>query len=165
MVTSFSAKRGFTVVELLIVIVVIAILASIAVVAFIGIQERAKVSSIHAPLSDINKLIQLYHADRGTYPVRSAWITQGSVTQDTFIPGLVPEYTGSLPRAIPISDGNGTFYYRTDANGTEYKLLYLYPSAIALPDGVRNNPTVQRHLDTVRPTRGWGCWSSGGASF
>lgn len=160
-----SVYKGFTIVELLVVIVVIAVLASIAVVAYSGIQERAKVSSIHASLSDVNKTLQLHYAEKGAYPIRSAWVAQGPVTKDTFIPDLVPAYVGSLPLASPLSGGNGTFYYRTDATGAEYKLLYLYPSAVSLPAGVLSNSVVQAHLDPVRPTRGWGYWSSGGSAF
>lgn len=39
-----SQPRGFTIVELLIVIVVIAILAAISIVTYNGIQQRAKAS-------------------------------------------------------------------------------------------------------------------------
>ncbi len=63
-----GARSGFTIVELLIVIVVIAILASIAVVAFSGIQKRAKVSAAKADLANIGKQMQLYYADHGRYP-------------------------------------------------------------------------------------------------
>ena len=41
-----SPRSGFTIVELLIVIVVIAILAAITIVAFNGIQERARASAV-----------------------------------------------------------------------------------------------------------------------
>lgn len=163
---SFKGKgrgaEGFTIVELLIVIVVIAILAAISIVAYAGIQERARVSSIHASLSEVNKLIKMHHAENGTYPIRSAWTTQGPVTKDTFIPGLVPNYAAGLPLPPSLSDGNGTFYYRSDATGSEYKLLYLYPATAALPAGVLNNSVVQDHLDPVRPIRGWGYWTAGG---
>lgn len=162
MILQRQYRKGFTIVELLIVIVVIAILAAISIVAYTGIQERARVSSIHASLGEVNKLIKMHHAERGTYPIRSAWVSQGPVTKDTFIPDLVPAYAGSLPLAPALSDGNGTFYYRTDATGAEYKLLYLYPSAVALSSGVLNNSVVQAHLDPVRPTRGWGYWTTGG---
>jgi prepilin-type N-terminal cleavage/methylation domain-containing protein len=42
---SKQATRGFTIVELLIVIVIVGILAAITIVAYNGIQERARVSS------------------------------------------------------------------------------------------------------------------------
>ena len=50
--------RGFTIVELLIVIVVIAILAAISVVAYNGIQDRARQSKIDSDLALIMKAIQ-----------------------------------------------------------------------------------------------------------
>lgn len=50
---------GFTIVELLIVIVVIAILAAVTVVAFNGVQNRANDSSTQASVSQIYKKLKL----------------------------------------------------------------------------------------------------------
>ena len=56
--TSFNdTQSGFTIVELLIVIVVIAILAAITVVAFNGIQGRAQTSKINSDFSTLSKAI------------------------------------------------------------------------------------------------------------
>lgn len=48
-------KKGFTIVELLIVIVVIGVLAAITIVAYNGLQERARVTKIKADLNQISK--------------------------------------------------------------------------------------------------------------
>ena len=58
-------QTGFTIVELLIVIVVIAILAAITIVAYNGIQSRAKDSQKKQDVEQIAKLIQLYDVDNG----------------------------------------------------------------------------------------------------
>ena len=64
--------RGFTIVELLIVIVVIAILAALSVVAYTNIQTRAKNATKASAVQQAVKLIQLYKTGEGTYPRSTA---------------------------------------------------------------------------------------------
>ena len=61
---------GFTIVELLIVIVVIAILAAITIVAYTGVQDRAKESNVQSDLSAFMKRIEIArtNAADGLYP-------------------------------------------------------------------------------------------------
>lgn len=56
---------GFTIVELLIVIVVIGILAAITIVAYNGIQARAKFTQQASEVDKIGKAIQLWTAENG----------------------------------------------------------------------------------------------------
>ena len=65
-------QTGFTIVELLIVIVVIGILAAITIVAYNGIQNRAHDTAVQSDLSNIAKKIRIYEADAGYYPAGSA---------------------------------------------------------------------------------------------
>lgn len=67
---SFTVKKqvGFTIVELLIVIVVIAILATISIVVYNGVQNRAYNVSIQSDLKNIATKIELYKAEQGVYP-------------------------------------------------------------------------------------------------
>ncbi|UXM91018.1 type II secretion system protein [Paenarthrobacter sp. JL.01a] len=62
--------NGFTIVELLIVIVVIAILAAITIVAYNGIQDRAKNSTAQSDLANFAKKIEVVKVDAsdGLYP-------------------------------------------------------------------------------------------------
>lgn len=61
-------SKGFTIVELLIVIVVIGILAAITVVAFTGVQNRANDTTVKSDIRGIAKQLELYKADNGVYP-------------------------------------------------------------------------------------------------
>jgi prepilin-type N-terminal cleavage/methylation domain-containing protein len=60
--------KGFTIVELLIVIVVIGILAAITIVAYNGIQERARVATVTSDLSGAARQLAVYEVDAGSYP-------------------------------------------------------------------------------------------------
>lgn len=63
--------RGFTIVELFIVIVVIGILAAITIVAFNGVQTRANNTAKSTAVSQIQKLIQSYVATYDRFPLES----------------------------------------------------------------------------------------------
>lgn len=66
----WAKQKGFTIVELLIVIVVIAILAAISVVAYNGIQTRAENTKTLQSVTQYAKAIKLYVADQGAYPIQ-----------------------------------------------------------------------------------------------
>lgn len=79
-------QKGFTIVELLIVIVVIAILATIVIVAYNGIQERARATKIEADLGQIEKAIILarINTSQTLYDITgSGWTGEGCMTANT----------------------------------------------------------------------------------
>ncbi len=63
------AASGFTLVELLIVIVVIAILATISIISYNGIQQRARNTQTVNAAHDYLTALQAYLAQNGSYPV------------------------------------------------------------------------------------------------
>ncbi len=69
-------QSGFTIVELLIVIVVIAILAAITIVSYGGIQQKAKISTVQSELVNLRQSAELYKVDNGTYPVDNNGLKQ-----------------------------------------------------------------------------------------
>ena len=61
-------KKGFTIVELLVVIVVIAILATITIMAYTGIQQRARVAAMSSDLNSVQNIFGLWNVDYSNYP-------------------------------------------------------------------------------------------------
>lgn len=126
------SSRGFTIVELLIVIVVIAILAAIVVVAYNGIQERARNSIRIGDINSARRIVEAYNAQNGEYPrttnnPKANWraadvrtddnCTNGS-SQADWIPGVA-----NLPQSNPtggtgVDDITGCYLYVS--NGQEY---------------------------------------------
>lgn len=62
------SRSGFTLVELLIVIVIIAILAAITIVAYNGITSRANDTAVQEDLHNIASSIEQYSSTNGSYP-------------------------------------------------------------------------------------------------
>src|SRR5947209_6186951 len=61
------SRKGFTLVELAVVIVVIGVLAAFGVPRFIKSVERTKASEAFAYLSAVRAAQERYHAHQGTY--------------------------------------------------------------------------------------------------
>lgn len=106
------SKSGFTIVELLIVVVVIAILAAISVVAYNGIQTRARNSQVISGVNTYYKALLSYQAVNSTlpqvsgfsclgagYPSNSCWQQNSSptVTVNATLDNLLTEYIPQKP--------------------------------------------------------------------
>ncbi len=78
-----TKSRGFTIVELLIVIVIIAILAAITLVAYNGITNRAHASAAKEAAQNVSKKADIFNAENGYYPTLAKLTTIDTATPAT----------------------------------------------------------------------------------
>jgi prepilin-type N-terminal cleavage/methylation domain-containing protein len=123
--------RGFTIVELLIVIVVIAILASIVIVSYNGAQIKSQQAKIQSDLTNVRQLVENYFAQHGSYPVTATnlnpdWATttartDANCSMGTHTSDWVPGLGVSLPQSTSgkgVGGLPGCYIYASD--GTNY---------------------------------------------
>ncbi len=110
-------QPGFTIVELLIVIVVIAILAAITIVAYNGIQNRAKASAAQQAVSQANKKIMAFAIDNtDSYPIATGvsgidnLATLGITNGDTTYQYSSNNSASPRTFCITATNGNQSFY-------------------------------------------------------
>lgn len=92
--------KGFTIVELLIVVVIIAILAAVTIVAYNGIQTRAENAKTSSAVSTYVKAITMYATQNGTYPITASWPCLGTVASC----GRVSGATSCLGAGAAVTD-------------------------------------------------------------
>lgn len=79
-----NSQKGFTIVELLIVIVVIGILAALVINTFTGVQRRARDSERQTDTKAVAAQLERYYADNDGYPVRAAQLNTDSWLTSNF---------------------------------------------------------------------------------
>ncbi len=119
--TTQTKSRGFTIVELLIVIVVIAILAAITIVAYNGITNRANTTSAKSSATNSLKKAEAYNADdnggSGSYPTNPATLTGAASTTTYQLAGVTFSNAATAPTAKPASPSTLLYYTCTSPAG------------------------------------------------
>lgn len=116
------AHQGFTIVELLIVVVIIGVLVTVTIVVYNGIKGRAIDASLQADSSSAAKILAADYVVNGVYPATKAAANSG--------------------RGLPESNGNSFSYTpNNSANPPSYILVITNPASTNSYSITDTNPT------------------------
>jgi len=124
--TARSRHSGFTIVELLVVIVIIGILAAITIVSYTGISQKASAAALTSDLSNAHTVFEMYSVTNGSYP--------------TDISATTAKASGNVALQSTTAGGNGfcvNAYSLTDPT-----LRKSWDSVAGLQVGLCNGATI-----------------------
>ncbi len=157
----YGHRSGFTIVELLIVIVVLGVLMTIVAVAYNGLQARARKAAIETQLGQINRKVLTHAAGvDAVYPDSLAEIGIVSKAPFTF---SYSASNGTNPKTFCASVSDGTTVYKVDSASQTPVAGSCYSGSTAVEFSAQNAPneTAVRLFDGNSATK-WLAFSSSG---
>lgn len=136
-----TRKSGFTIVELLIVVVVIGILAAIVIVAYNGVTSQARINQASSELANFKKAMLAYKVEYGELPpTGDAWNYNTDPPSCAYITSLVAALTGAGYTGFKTTDpwGNCWGYDDNDCNTGSLGGANTYMESVG-PDGLNSS--------------------------
>jgi general secretion pathway protein G len=114
------ADRGFTLLELLVVILIIGLLTGIVGPRFLNQINRSEITAARAQIDSFDKALQAYRIDTGRFPASGQGL-KALVSQ----PGDEPRWRGPyLNGEVPLDPWGSEYQYRVPGQGGKpYQLL------------------------------------------
>ena len=116
--TGLSAQRGFTLVELLLVLVILALIAGLVLPGIIGKAESAKVRAAGSQISRITMSVETFYLDTGSTPE--------TLEQLVSEPGNAAGWNGPyIKRALLKDPWGGDYQYRSPGEHGDFDIYSL----------------------------------------
>lgn len=117
-----APARGFTLIEIMMVVIIIGILLAVVVPNVIGVDDRARVEAERASLRGIAQALELYKLDNRRYPS-----TEQGLEALVSAPSGFPEAKNWGPdpylRKVPLDQWDNEYFYLSEGRSFELKSL------------------------------------------
>ena len=127
-----KGTRGFTFVEIIVVVAVLGIIASIVLVNLSTAARKGRDGDRQADIRTLQVAVELYKQKNGRYPAgcrgAATWSGQTGTSYacpsgNQYIVGLAPEFIPSLPTDKRLNGASSGYVYTTNTDGTVYKIM------------------------------------------
>lgn len=156
-----KAQKGFTIIELLIVIAIIAILAGLVLNNFQGAQAKARDTQRVSDIGNVHSKLEEYYNENSAYPSTFTAATFPGIDGDSLkdptggnsitINAAVADAAAANAVAAPTSDTTTTssyLYVPYGCTGTSCT-GYILKTFIEKPTGATPNPTIKLGLNNT----------------
>lgn len=135
-----ALQRGFTLIEVMVVVVILGILVAFAVPNIMDNPERARITKAEHDIRAIENALEMYRMDNFRYPT-----TDQGLRALVERPGAPPEprnwKSGGYMRSLPSDPWGGEYQYRAPDNQGERVRVYTY-GADGRPGGEGENAEI-----------------------
>ncbi len=120
----FKNNKGFTLIEIMIVIVILAMLAALVGPRLLGRTDDAKIETTKTQIKSLETALKLYKLDNGVYPSTEQGLT-ALITKPTVgaIPRKYKEEGYLESKSIPKDGWGNDFIYLSPGERGDYTLL------------------------------------------
>ncbi|MBI4084649.1 MAG: prepilin-type N-terminal cleavage/methylation domain-containing protein [Candidatus Levybacteria bacterium] len=143
---NWKFNRGFTLIELIIVVTIIGILSSLLLANLVGIRGRVRDGQRKSDLTQIKQALEIYRSDNGAYPLDSSELNLSQCREKFESGGNV--YMQKIP-CDPLDSYPFTYRYAASSDGTTYTLSACLEN---INDAKKTDPT---NLDPCDGTNNW----------
>ncbi len=129
----YRGQDGFTLIEIMVVILIIGLLALMVVPRLRGVADRAKRTKAQADIQELKQALDRYYLDNGTYPTTDQGL-QALVTPPTG--GRTPANyePGGYIEKLPSDPWGNSYFYQSD--GSSYVLKSFGPDGVQSVDDI-----------------------------
>ena len=143
-----GGKRGFTLVEIMVVVVIIGMLAALVGPRLIGQSEAARITAAKTQLKNFEQSLELFHLNNGFFPTTQQGL-EALITKPTIPPEPRNYQSGGYlrSRSVPKDPWGNDYIYLSPGEKSEYDIISYGPAGARGGMGMGDESSIITNWD------------------